>query len=116
MNRSSPAELRRKFNLVDMGSDARKALPGDLLLFRHHVVMVVDSDGKGNGDILHVSRAIKRKGMGGIEVVRGQALGKFRGKLIKILRHGVLHDGDSAAPGTRRLPLPDEVSQHQLVV
>ncbi len=115
----SREELRRKYNLVDMGRDTKRALPGDLLLFKHHVVMVLDSFGDGMGDILHVSRSTKRKGTGGIEVVRGQSLGKFRGRLVKILRHGSLDDGETRPAGKQRnlnLPSPDEVSRHQLVV
>lgn len=118
MTRSSRTELRKKYNLVDMGNDARKAMAGDLLLFRHHVVMVLDAYGDGMGDIIHMTRSVKRKGAGGIEVVRGQALDRFRGKIIKILRHGVLHDGEKspAEKQQRRLPSPDEVSRHQLIV
>ena len=111
MSRSSALDLRKKFNLVDMGHDPRQALPGDLLLYPKHVVLLLETRGDGRiGDILQVSRAVKRKGMGGIEVVRDQDLTRFRGKLLRILRHGILFDGKPGRGG-RGQPAPAAPSE-----
>lgn len=119
LTRSSAAELKAKLSLVDIGNDPRDARAGDLILFNKHVVMVLASTGDGSGDILHVSRSVKRHGMGGIEVVKGQKLAKFRGRILKILRHTRLHDGTTPvkrAPARHPRYPGFELGRHQLIV
>lgn len=120
MTRDSAPELRKKFNLVDMGHDPSVALPGDLLLYPKHVVLLLEpKEGGLTGDVLHVSRAVKRKGMGGIEVVRDQDLSRFRGKLLRILRHGFIFDGKPGKSNQEKSPAPKDqapASQRELTV
>jgi cell wall-associated NlpC family hydrolase len=99
LTRSSAADLRKTYGLVDLGRDVRTAQPGDLLLHRDHVMLLLRLTADHRGDVLHVSRSITRKGVpGGVEVVRDADLRTFRGPVKRVLRHEMLLDGVSLAP------------------
>lgn len=87
LTRMAPARLSAELGLVDMGRDIALAQPGDILLYPHHVVILLKADALGRGSVLHVSRSVTRKGVGGIEVISNEDLRHFRGRLLKILRH-----------------------------
>lgn len=100
LTRSSVAELKSRYGLVDLGRDPRQALPGDLLLHRDHIMLLLRMTSDTHGDILHVSRSITRKGVpGGVEVVRDADLRRFRGPLKRLLRHELLLEGEAAPVG-----------------
>jgi len=104
LQRTSHAKLRERFGLVDVGRDLRRAQPGDLLLHPKHVVILLRVRGERTGDILHVSRSIEKSGrIGGVEILRNIDLLRFRGKLLKILRHERL-DGVPPPPATVQVP------------
>lgn len=93
---ASTAELRRlrpedivgHYNLLDMGKDLRVVQPGDLLVYRNHVIMAIALRGQGRGDFIHATRfdgGLKQ--IGGIKLERDRLLSTYRGKLMRILRH-----------------------------
>ena len=95
--RQSSRGLKKHYGLLDMGADASKALPGDLLLYRKHIVFLLDTDGRGNGSIVH-STAVTKDRVGGIRYLENISLGPFRGGLKRILRHRKLARSPKAAP------------------
>lgn len=101
----TPAKLRLN-NLVDVGRDLHLAKPGDLLLHKNHIVMLLDKTGARSGDFIHVSRLIKRGKVGGVEVVRDTDLEKYRGKVLRILRHVAIDQADKRSPAAKPLVLP----------
>jgi hypothetical protein len=54
-------------------------------------MLVAKRDGL-RGDFVHVSRSSGNDRLGGIELVEDQDLTRFRGRLLKILRHEALLD------------------------
>ena len=84
----------------------RLAKPGDLLLHKNHIVMLLDKTGARSGDFIHVSRLIKRGKVGGVEVVHDTDLEKYRGKVLRILRHIAIDQADKRAPSAKPLVLP----------
>lgn len=98
--RTSKAKLRERFGLIDVGRDLARAQPGDLLLHPKHIVILLRVRGQRTGDILHVSRSIETSGrIGGVEVLRNVDLLRFRGRLLKILRHERLDGSPPPPPG-----------------
>ncbi|MEN9834765.1 MAG: hypothetical protein RL011_958 [Pseudomonadota bacterium] len=91
----------RSLNLVDIGRDLRKALPGDLLLQNSHVVLLLAKTGAGRGDVIHVNRSFKHGEVGGIEVLRDTELSRVSGRVVRILRHTAL-----VPPATKASPAP----------
>lgn len=83
-----PATLEKKYNLYVVGSDVRRAEPGDLLVYPGHVVMLEASLPKGFGDVIHATggKDIREPGQG-IQRERHAFLSQFRGDLRRILRH-----------------------------
>jgi cell wall-associated NlpC family hydrolase len=80
--------LEEQYGFVNVGSDLMKARPGDLLLEKGHIVMVVDVDlSAGTIDYIHASRGSKRTPEGGIELRRGDSVVKLQKTLVRILRH-----------------------------
>ncbi len=80
----------RSLNLVDIGRDLRKALPGDLLLQPSHVVMLLAKTGAARGDVIHVNRSFKHGEVGGIEILRDTELNRLSARVVRILRHAAL--------------------------
>ena len=77
--------LRYKLFVVNHVSESQ---PGDLLVYKGHVVILEDLKKKGKGDIVHATggRDIKSPGQG-IQRERNVFLSHFRGPLLRILRH-----------------------------
>lgn len=88
MNSLEPEVLLRDYYLVDIGDQIERALPGDLLVYDGHVVMLERKHKDGTGDVIHVTSGKDLKGPGlGIQRERRSSLGQFRGQLLRILRH-----------------------------
>ena len=93
----SAADLKRRYGLVDLGLDVAATLPGDILVYDGHAVMLerrhapVEGQPPFRGDIVHATggRAIRRPGEG-LQRERFVDLTAFRGPLRRILRHGIL--------------------------
>jgi cell wall-associated NlpC family hydrolase len=83
--------LQKDFGFSALPPDAMQALPGDLLVYKGHVVMLERRHGQGKGDIIHATggREIREPGQG-IQRERWADLGRFRGPLLRILRHHAL--------------------------
>ena len=89
--------LQEQYGFINMGRDLLVARPGDLILQKGHVMMVIDVDPTlGTIDYIHASRGSRtRKPIGGIELRRGKPLNQVQHEVVKILRH-------------RELVLPDD--------
>lgn len=83
-----PDRLSRSFGFVALPADPAAAVPGDLLVYKGHVVMLERSHAGGKGDVIHATggRDIKEPGQG-IQRERWADLARFRGPLLRILRH-----------------------------
>ena len=83
--------LQKDFGFSALPPDATIAIPGDLLVYKGHVVMLERRHGQGKGDIIHATggRDIREPGQG-IQRERWADLGRFRGPLLRILRHNAL--------------------------
>lgn len=81
-------DLERKYQLVVVSSSAAHAIPGDLLVYKGHVVILEAIQKPGVGDVLHATggRDIKEPGQG-IQRERFAKLDAFRGELRRVLRH-----------------------------
>jgi hypothetical protein len=116
MKRLSPAKLRSS-HLVNIGRDLSKARPGDLLVTAHHVVMLLALRGGTVGDFIHVSRSIKHGRIGGVELVQNKDLMRYRGRILRILRHVSLDEKDAKPEHHKKRrplisPRPVETSHH----
>lgn len=96
LRRMSKAELREKMGLVDIGSNLADARPGDLILHRRHLTILLRLTSPSRGDVLHSSRSNKKGRMGGIEIARDKNLLRFRGKIVRILRRAELLEEDQS--------------------
>ena len=91
MRRLAPATLLHRYHLMVVGQDPRLALPGDLLVYRGHVVLLEKLRKEGRGDLIHATSGKDLRGPGmGIQRERYADLGRFRGPLQRVLRHGML--------------------------
>ena len=84
-----PLTLAEKYLFSEVRGGPRAALPGDLLVYRNHVVMVEKlAEQSGYGDILHATGGKDLKGPGmGIQRERMVLFESFRGPLLRVLRH-----------------------------
>lgn len=88
MLRSSDEHLESNYGLEFVGNTPEIAQPGDLLVYRGHVVLLEKNHGDGTGDIIHATGSRDINGSGqGIQRARFIPLGSFRGPLQRILRH-----------------------------
>lgn len=80
--------LEKKYGLRPIDSVPAQIIPGDLLVYRGHVVMVERIHEQGRGDIIHATggKDIREPGQG-IQRERFVRLASFRGELLRILRH-----------------------------
>ena len=87
----SATRLDRDFGFLSLPPDPASAAPGDLLVYKGHVVLLERSHAGGKGDIIHATggRDIKEPGQG-IQRERWAELGNLRGPLLRILRHRTL--------------------------
>ncbi len=84
----SAQKLRKLYQLVDLGRQIEVAAPGDLLVYKGHVVLLEKKTGQGRGDVIHATggKDIKLPGQG-VQRERMVPLNNFRGPLLRILRH-----------------------------
>lgn len=88
MNGLSAPELAKKYKLLDIGSNLTRAMPGDLLVYDGHVVLLEKKGKDGRGDLIHVTSGRELRGPGhGIQRERQAMLASFRGPVLRILRH-----------------------------
>jgi hypothetical protein len=111
----SGASLQERYQLVDVGDEPRRAVPGDLLVYDGHVVLLervhpprvelgprtVIQDTLTRGDVVHATGggAIRRPGEG-IQRERFVDLGHFRGPLRRVLRHVLLASPQIGLPAS----------------
>ncbi len=81
-----PSELFTKFHLKVI--DSWQLKPGDLLVYRGHVVMVERVSDPRRVDIVHATGGKDLRGPGmGIQRERGVYFRDFRGPMLRVLRH-----------------------------
>jgi hypothetical protein len=88
----SQEALEKKYSLRPVGAAAiREIIPGDLLVYRGHVVIVEKVHGPDSGDIIHATggKDIKEPGQG-IQRERFARMSTFRGELLRVVRHAKL--------------------------
>lgn len=102
LQRATPAQLKAKYHLVNVGNDLRLARPGDMILHQHHVTFLLRMRDAKVGDILHASRSNTKRGVGGIEIRRSVDLTRFRGRILRILRPEALYQEDRGAPAPQQ--------------
>lgn len=90
----SDSTLKSNFHLISIGRRLERALPGDLIVYDGHVVMLLalkpnQSPGKpALADIIHSTSGREVKGAGqGIQRARNVSLTDFKGPIKRILRH-----------------------------
>lgn len=81
--------LEEKYNLVDMGSNLRRARFGDLIVQESHVLIFLSLDASKEAlSYLHSSRRGEdERPFGGINVVRGRPIESLQPTVVRILRH-----------------------------
>jgi cell wall-associated NlpC family hydrolase len=99
-------------SFVDIGTDLQLAQPGDLLLYRQHVVMLLRTGEAGRGDFVHATRMDGGDRVGGIQLLIDRPLVRFRGKLLKILRHRKLHEVPVADAMAAVFELPSPLAEY----
>jgi hypothetical protein len=88
MNNLSPQELASRYQLLDIGTAMGRAMPGDLLVYDGHVVLLERKYPDGRGDVIHSTSGKELRGPGnGIQRERRAQLENFRGPVLRILRH-----------------------------
>jgi hypothetical protein len=89
---------------INLGRRLSDALPGDLLLYPNHIVMLTAHTRGGRGDIVHATR-LETRALGGILQERDVNLLRMRGPLLKILRHRSLYTPSITLPEPMEKPL-----------
>jgi cell wall-associated NlpC family hydrolase len=71
-----------------ISSNLKDAQPGDLLVQKKHVVILINKKSDTVGDIVHMSRTVRSSGrIGGIALKRDANLTRFFGGVKRIFRH-----------------------------
>jgi len=70
-----------------ISNDLKDAMPGDLLVQKKHVVILINKKSDTTGDIVHMSRTVRSGRIGGIALKRDANLTRFFGGVKKIFRH-----------------------------
>lgn len=80
--------LRQRYGWQSIDGSVALAAPGDLVVYKGHVVMVERSHGGGLADIIHATSGRDLNGPGtGIQRERLVNLASFRGPALRLLRH-----------------------------
>jgi hypothetical protein len=89
LSRQTPSGLLKHYNMVDIGNDLTLAQPGDLLVYKKHIMMLLRVISPRRGDFIHVTRFGRGDShkLGGIRFEKDRDLERFRGSLVRILRH-----------------------------
>ena len=79
--------------------------PGDIVVYKGHVVLVEKTYGNGRGDVVHATSGKELRGPGqGIQRARFAPFSGFRGPVLSILRHKRLAGASSSVrPRFRRI-------------
>lgn len=92
MRQLDDAALKRRFAWLSLGRRVERVLPGDLLVYDGHVVMVTAVQQPGQGDVIHVTSGRELRGPGkGLQRERSVEFDGFRGPVERVLRHRSLH-------------------------
>lgn len=98
--------LQKKYNLKPVATTPTSVIPGDMLVYRGHVVIVETVREPGIADIIHATggKDIRLPGQG-IQRERFAKIGTFRGDLLRVIRHIKLDelyhsDGVSTSQGS----------------
>lgn len=86
LHKSAP-QLAARYGLLDLGQKVEVIEPGDLLLYKKHVVIVMATYADGTAGILHSTAVDPKHRAGGIRYEEKVPVARFRGKIRKILRH-----------------------------
>jgi cell wall-associated NlpC family hydrolase len=90
----SKTKLNQSYKLVDMGTNDHFAEPGDLLVYKGHVVLLEKNYFDGHGDIIHATSGSEIRIPGqGIQRKRRTPIANLRGPLLRILRLQMLLNG-----------------------
>jgi NlpC/P60 family len=88
LNGAKNGYLQAQYGFNNIGRDLMAARPGDLLLEKSHIVMVLEVNHiRGTIDYIHASRGSTRTNAGGIEIRRGAAIDSLQLSIVRILRH-----------------------------
>ncbi len=88
MNELSAEHLAKRYAMLDIGNKVDRAMPGDLLVYKGHVVFLEKKGKNGRGDVIHVTSGRELRGPGhGIQRERHAELASFRGPVLRVLRH-----------------------------
>lgn len=88
MNGLPAKDLAKKYHLLDIGPSIDRAMPGDLIVYKGHVVLLEKKAKDGRGDIIHTTSGRHLRGPGnGIQRERSVHLASFRGPVLRVLRH-----------------------------
>lgn len=94
----SPPRLRKHWQLITMPHNLKQLRPLDLLVYKGHVVLLETHNGKGRGTIVHVTAGRELRGPGvALQRERQVEIARFRGPLLRILRHRQLFTAGSSA-------------------
>ena len=87
----APDALAKKYHLRQVGTTVGHIIPGDMLVYRGHVVIVEAVHDRDSADIIHATggKDIKEPGQG-IQRERFVRMSSFRGELQKVIRHARL--------------------------
>lgn len=82
-------KLYETYGFINLKTNLILAKPGDLLVYKGHVVILTQLRKDQRGDIIHATRGHQISGIKGegIQLERNVNLAYFRGRLFKILRH-----------------------------
>ncbi len=70
-----------------ISSKLKDAQPGDLLVQKKHIVILINKKSANIGDIVHMSRTVRNGRIGGIALKRDANLTRFFGGVKRIFRH-----------------------------
>lgn len=79
-----------------ISNNLKDAQPGDLLVQKKHIVILVNKKSANIGDIVHMSRTVRNSRIGGIALKRDANLSQFFGGVKRIFRHEKLLNASPA--------------------
>lgn len=118
LTRVTESQLLNHYKMIDIGTSLADAQPGDLLLYKRHVAMLLRVRDDQHADFVHASRFRPgdRHKLGGLRLDMNQNIYRFRGQLVRILRHQFLHDGTGSmaqnTPDTFSTPISELKNTH----
>ena len=100
MRQSSDQRLRQSYSWINLGANSNRALPGDIIVYPGHVVILEKLHKPGIGDVVHATSGKEIRGPGlGIQRHRQVRLANYKGPLQKVLRHvGIMKELSQRLP------------------